>query len=102
MMGIHSKILVHWTGKDIENCPEATKTQLYVERLKDDLEKGIFSKRTSEDSIRKTKITNLLRICFTEIRLSQAQRHAERYGKIGIGFTHEFMMNESVIFDKKI
>jgi len=94
MMGIHSKILVHWTGKDIENCPEANKSQLYVERLKDDLEKGIFTKRTSEDSIRKKKIKNLLRICFTEIRLSQAQTHAERYGKLGIGFTRDFIMNK--------
>ena len=93
-MGIHSKILVHWTGKDIENCPEANKSQLYVERLKDDLEKGIFTKRTSEDSIKEWKIKNLLRICFTEIRLSQAQTHAERYGKLGIGFTREFIMNK--------
>lgn len=79
VMGIHSKFLVHWTGaKDIEKRPEANRPQLYVERLKDDLEKGLFTKRTSEDSIRKWKIKDLVRICFTEIRLSQAQIHAER------------------------
>ena len=93
-MRIHSKILVHWTGKDIENCPEANKSQLYVERLKDDLEKGLFTKRTSEDSIRHWKIKDLVRLCFTEIRLSQAQTHAERYGKLGIGFTRDFIMNK--------
>jgi hypothetical protein len=93
-MGIHSKFLVHWTGKDIEDCSVTEKSQLYVERLKDDLEKGLFAKRTSEDSIRKWKIKNLVRICFTEIRLSQAQTHAERYGKLGIGFTRDFIMNK--------
>jgi hypothetical protein len=94
MMGIHSKFLVHWTGKDIENCPVTEKSQLYAERLKDDLEKGLFTKRTSEDSIRNWKIKDLVRICFTEIRLSQAQTHAERYGKLGIGFTRDFIMNK--------
>jgi hypothetical protein len=94
-MGIHSKILVHWTGKDIENCPEPNKkSQLYVERLKDDLEEGLFTKRTTEASIRKKKIKNLLRICFAEIRLSQAETHAKRYGKLGIGFTRDFIMNK--------
>lgn len=94
MMGIHSKFLVHWTGKDIDNRPRTEKSQLYVERFKDDLGKGLFTKRTSEDSIRNWKIKDLVRICFTEIRLSQAQTHAERYGKLGIGFTRGFIMNK--------
>ncbi len=93
-MGIHSKILVHWTGKDIENSLGANKSQQYVERLKDDYKNGLFAKRVSENSIREKKIKNLLRICFTEIRLSQAQTHAERYGKLGIGFTRDFIMNK--------
>jgi hypothetical protein len=93
-MGIHSKILVHWTGKDIESNPSANKSQLYVERLIDDLQNGLFTKRTTEAVIRKKKIRNLVRICFTEIRLSQARKHAERYGKIGIGFTRDFIMNK--------
>lgn len=94
-MGIHSKILVHWTGKDIENCPEPDKkSQLNVERLKDDLEKGLYTKRTSEDVIRHWKINKIVRLCFTEIRLSQAEKHAERYGKLGIGFTRDFIMNK--------
>ena len=95
-MEIHSKFLIHWTGKDIEdkNCLVTEKSGMYVERLKDDLEKGLFTKRTSEDSIRQWKIKNLVRICFTEIRLSQAQTHAKRYGKLGIGFTPDFIMNK--------
>lgn len=93
-MWIHSNFLVHWTGKDIEDCSATGKSKLYVERLKDDLEKGLFAKRTSEDSIREWKIKNLIRICFTEIRLSQTQTHAERYGKLGIGFNRDFIMSK--------
>ena len=93
-MGIHSKILVHWTGKDIEINPKTKKSQSYFERLKDNLQKGLYTKRTTEASIRKWKIKNLVRICFTEIRLSQAQKHAKRYGKLGLGFTRDFIMNK--------
>jgi hypothetical protein len=95
-MGIHSEFLVHWTGKDIEIkiCTVPEKSQLYVERLKDDLEKGLFTKRTSEACIRGYTMKYLVRLCFTEIRLSQAQIHAERYGKLGIGFTREFIMDK--------
>jgi len=106
-MGIHSKFLVHWTGKDIEDRPVTEKSGQYVERLKDDLEKGLFTRRTSEDSIRYWKIKNLVRICFTEIRLSQAQIHADRYGKLGIGFTRDFIMKKGgrpviyVTYDEK-
>ena len=95
-MGIHSKILVHWTGKDIEkeNFSEDEKSQLYVELLKDDFKKGLYTKRTSEAVIRGYKIKNIIRLCFTEIRLSQAETHARRYGKLGIGFTREFIMDK--------
>jgi hypothetical protein len=95
IMGIHSKFLVHWTGKkDIEKFPNNIKAQKYVDRLKDYYQNGLFLRRTTEASIRKLKIKNLLRICFTEIRLSQAQTHADRYGKLGIGFTRDFIMNK--------
>jgi hypothetical protein len=92
-MDIHSKILVHWTGKK-DNGSAYIKDQEYVERLKNYYKNGLFAKRTSEDSIRKWKIKNLVRICFTEIRLSQVQTHAKRYGKLGIGFSRDFIMNK--------
>jgi hypothetical protein len=94
MVGIHSKILVHWTGKDIENYPEDKRSQLYVERLRNDLQEGLYTKTTEEAVIRGWKIKNITRLCFTEIRLSQAQTHAERYGKLGLGFTRDFIMNK--------
>jgi hypothetical protein len=94
-MGIHSKFLLHWTGKkDIETFCDNIKAQKYVDRLKDYYENGLFLRKTTEPTIRKLKIKNLLRICFTEIRLSQAQTHADRYGKLGIGFTRDFIMNK--------
>jgi hypothetical protein len=32
------------------------------------------------------------RVCFTEVRLSQAERHANLYGKLGIGFHRDFVV----------
>jgi len=55
-MAIHSKILVHWTGKDIETHPEGMRAEEYVERLRDDYEKGLYTKRKDEPSIRGVKI----------------------------------------------
>jgi hypothetical protein len=94
-MGIHSTILVHWTGKkDIERKPENIRSELYLERLIDYYLNGLFAKRVTEATIRKYAIKNLIRICFTEIRLSQAQTHAKRYGKLGIGFARDFILNK--------
>jgi hypothetical protein len=94
-MKIHSKFLIHWTGKkDIEYQHENIRAQNYVERLKDYYQNGLYSKRTTEVVIRRKKIKNLVRICFTEIRLSQAQSHADRYGRLGIGFSRDFIMNK--------
>jgi hypothetical protein len=95
VMGIHSTILVHWTGKkDIECEPENIRPESYLERLIDYYQNGLFAKRVTEGTIRKWKIKNIIRICFTEIRLSQAQTHAKRYGKLGIGFARDFILNK--------
>ena len=88
-MNIHSKFLVHWTGNgkdDIESKAESIRPQLYLDRLIDDFKYGLYTKRTSEDVIRRRKIKNIVRLCFTEIRLSQAKKHAGRYGKLGNRF----------------
>lgn len=96
-MGIHSKILVHWTGKiDFEDkgFPNDVKATRYVERLRDYYQNGLYLKTTEESTLRGRKIKRLFRICFTEIRLSQAQTHSDRYGNLGIGFTRDFIMNK--------
>jgi len=95
-MGIHSKFLVHWTGNgkdDIESISESVRPQRYLERLIDYYQNGLYAKRTNEAVIRGWQIKNIIRLCFTEIRLSQVQTHAKRYGKLGIGFTRDFIMD---------
>ncbi|HVP21174.1 MAG TPA: abortive infection system antitoxin AbiGi family protein [Anaerolineaceae bacterium] len=93
-MNIHSKFLVHWTGeKDIEKESENIQALHYFERLRDDYQNGLFLQRRTEDVIRHLKIKYLLRLCFTEIKLSQAKKHANQYGKLGIGFSRDFIMN---------
>ena len=39
-----------------------------------------------------TVLPTLPIICFTELRLSQAQEHVRQYGGLGIGFRREFLM----------
>jgi hypothetical protein len=93
-MSIHSKFLIHWTGKkDIETQIENEKAQLYFDRLKDYYRNGLFLKRTEEATIRRMRIKNIVRLCFTEIRLSQTHDHSDRYGRLGIGFAREFIIN---------
>jgi len=98
-MAIHSSILVHWTGNsgedDIEKKfrdDEKTRAEKYVERLKDDYEKGLYAQKKLEASIRYWNVRSV-KICFTEIRLSQTHVHAERYGKLGIGFSRQFILD---------
>lgn len=96
-MDIHSKFLVHWTGNgkdDIESRAKNDRPQQYLDRLIDDCRNGLYTKRLDEDIIRHMKIKRIVRLCFTEIRLSQAEKHAGQYGKLGIGFTRDFIMNK--------
>jgi hypothetical protein len=91
MMGIHSKFLVHWTGKDF-TLEEKTKI---LERLKDNCKCGLYM-NMGKEFIHGSNITTVTasasRVCFTEIRLSQAQKHSDLYGKLGIGFKREFVL----------
>lgn len=93
-MKIHSEFLVHWTGSDIESQRNTDKPGLYLNRLLDVYAHGLFAKRTNEAVVRRMKMKNIVRWCFTEIRLSQAHQHAERFGRLGIGFTREFIIEK--------
>ena len=101
----HSKFLVHWTGhKDIEPLPDHEKEEKYALRLKDWYQNGLFTMRTSDPEIairisgpgRSNKLKNkkFVRLCFTEVRLSQANEHSQRYGRLGIGFTNDLIANK--------
>src|ERR1051326_1793209 len=101
----HSKFLVHWTGhRDLESLPDPRKSEEYARRLKDWYQNGLFTKRTSDPEIairlsgpgpvNKSKNERFVRLCFTEIRLSQADDHSKRYGRLGIGFNRDLIANK--------
>lgn len=96
---LHSKLLIHWTGRKQANpARRAINPRLrekYVDLLEEICQKGLYMNPGEEtihgvnDAWIKAKIS---RICFTEVRLSQAERHARQYGSLGIGFSREFVM----------
>ena len=96
-----SKLLIHWTGKDkIEEkrkkgFSEDWLVNEYADRLKDYYRRGLFARRKKEvEVLPGVSINNLVRICFSEIRLSQAKDHAARYGALGIGFSRDFIASK--------
>ena len=108
-MRIHSSYLVHWTGRDIEPEPESAERQkLYLKRLIDYYTNGLFARRTEEDVVRGLKIKDVVRLCFTEIKLSQVKEHSDRYGRLGIGFDRNYLMDKGcrpviyIPFDSKV
>jgi hypothetical protein len=102
---LSSKFLVHWTGqKDIEALSDREKSDQYAARLKDWYQHGLFARRADvevilrlpgeNNQVNKFKMKRLVRICLTEIRVSQADSHSKRYGKLGIGFERDFIANK--------
>lgn len=101
----HSKFLVHWTGhRDLEPLPDHEKNEKYALRLKDWYQNGLFTKRTSDAElairlsgpgpVNKLKNERFVRLRFTEVRLSQADEHSKRYGRLGIGFNSDLIANK--------
>ncbi|MFH0802996.1 MAG: abortive infection system antitoxin AbiGi family protein [bacterium] len=91
-MNLHSDILVHWTGRDFKQPPE------YIERLQAFYKDGIYAhppKIVEKICGFNTEVVlrSIPMICFTEIRLSQAKTFADRYGKLGIGFSRKYLMD---------
>lgn len=97
-MTLHSKFLVHWTGHNFhKKCAPITRDirDRYVERLRDYCLHGLFMKPGTEtiDGSNNSRITaRISRVCFSEIRLSQAEDHARDYGMLGIGFHRDFVI----------
>jgi hypothetical protein len=88
---IHSKFLIHWTGRDINHNDR----KKYVDKLKSVLQKGLCMNPGKEtiygkDSRRIT--AEIARVCFTEIKLTQTEEHAKQYGRLGIGFNRDFVL----------
>lgn len=95
---LHTKFLVHWTGKDFHidrNNLTDEYREKYVERLKDTLDKGFYMKKGSErlwDNKNGSIKAETARTCFTEIKLSLARKHATKYGFLGIGVDRNFVL----------
>lgn len=96
---IHSDFIIHWTGSDIDNKKdENVKKELYIDRLKYILKYGLWMTKDKEDQI--VKINNkaynrpdVARTCFSELKVSDAQKHASEYGSLGIGFKRFYLFN---------
>lgn len=106
---IHSDLLVHWTGSDIdekydskwhtgtssETSQEPKLEEEYHERLLSILEHGFWM--TDEDGCcldlgsSKVTVPPVARTCFSELRLSQSRNHAKRFGRLGVGVKRPFV-----------
>ena len=102
---VHSDFLIHWTGDDIDkdydsnwwqsNKSEPNKAIIepYLRRLKYILRYGLWMNQEKgfvEFNGKKIKIPSVARACFTELRLSEARKHAQKFGRLGIGFKRFF------------
>jgi len=97
-MSIHSKFLIHWTGRSINSgstpSPEPKSAQ-YLALLKSivlggfDMKEGTERIQGREDS--EIAIT-VPRVCFSEIRLRDVPQHCGKYGHLGIGFSRQFVL----------
>lgn len=104
---VHSDFLIHWTGKDLDKLHAPTwyesdksKTSeilndLYIKRLHNILNYGLWM--TEEQEIKLTcdgdtvVIPPTPKVCFTELKLSESRRHAQQYGRLGVGVKRPFL-----------
>ena len=95
---LHTKFIVHWTGRDFHvpiNALDDNLRDKYIQRLIDTLENGFFMKVGTEkiyDLDCEWIQASISRICFTEIKLSLAKKHAQTYGNLGIGVDRNFVL----------
>ncbi len=105
---VHTKFIVHWTGKDfdpernysLKPMPDQIR-QLYIKRLIDDLKDGFYMWKGKEGEREEERIYDcengwiqpeISRVCFSELKLSMAGNHAKKYGLLGIGVGRDFIL----------
>ncbi len=117
----HSDLLVYWTGSDLDknydpcwfkedssktNCKPKLEEE-YLARLRSILKYGLWmtvpraGDENADEEVGlylREKVDILLpkevpRVCFTELRLSEARTHAKRYGRLGIGVKRPFVFD---------
>ncbi len=107
----HSDFLIHWTGKDIDEKYQPDWTaefqsiteddkiiNAYLERLKYILKYGLWMTKDNEPEIleangEKFEKPLVARTCFTELKLSEARKHAQKFGRLGIGVKRYFLFD---------
>jgi len=108
MKTVRSDFLVHWTGgKDIEEeyadteskdyQDKGARREKYIIRLRTTLEDGLWMNSVdiglhSEPDGGLWETIHWPATCFTEIKLSNVDEHAQMYGFLGFGFTRQFVM----------
>ncbi len=98
MTMLHTKFIVHWTGKDFHipiNALDDNLREKYIQRLIDTLKYGFFMQIGTEkiyDIDCEWIQASISRVCFTEIKLSLAKKHAQTYGNLGIGVNRDFVL----------
>ena len=102
---VHSDFLIHWTGGDFDkedwyskessNIESPTLIQSYLDRLIDILKYGFWLTDEPEKQIcikgKSISIPSTPRVCFTELKLSESRKHANRYGRLGIGVKRPYV-----------
>jgi len=92
---LRSDFLIHWTGKDIQTNYKTlcgTQRQEYIHRLHTTLDRdsgGLWMRKMEMELDAKFCWPAT---CFTEIKLSDTEKHTERYGCLGFGFSRKFVM----------
>ena len=101
---IHSDLLVHWTGKDIEDThkpkwdeQDSSKItqevdEAYLRRLQDILSFGLWMTSQPGGKLPDgSSVPDAYCLCFTELKLSQSRTHAIEYGRLGIAVKRPFL-----------
>lgn len=93
----HSDLLVHWTGRDLENLAAEERNSAYLQRLRNILAHGFWLTSQSAPSLGEHSMPNATDkaacLCFTELKLSQSLIHASRFGRLGIAVKRPFVLN---------
>ena len=108
---IHSDFLIHWTGKDIDSKldvdwdDEKSSNKIteevvnaYIERIKTILKYGFWmTQKTTSDFLeingKKIEKPCVARTCFTELKLSEVRKHANKFGRLGLGLKRYYLFD---------
>jgi len=109
---VHSDFLVHWTGDDIDDkcnpkwyenddnqsLTDQNTLDAYLERLKYILKYGLWMIESNDDEKIEVNENEFIkpvvaRTCFSELQLSEARKHAKRFGRLGIGVKRYYVFN---------